>query len=114
MRKIYFIKFCVDATGGIVGRFENAAKFNEKCKLHNEKGGAQNFLFNKKCRYLYYIKKLFHNFFCTTYVCKVMTKVKVFADGQTDRQTDRRTDRQSDYYRAPHFQCGGPNNSLNQ
>ena len=46
-----------------------------------------------------------------------MTKVKVFADGQTDRQTDRqtdgqtdrRTDRQSDYYRAPHFQCGGPN-----
>ena len=43
MRKIYFIKFCVDATGGIVGRFENAAKFDEKCKLHNEKGGAQNF-----------------------------------------------------------------------
>ena len=42
MRKIYFIKFCVDATGGIVGRFD-AAKFDEKCKLHNEKGGAQIF-----------------------------------------------------------------------
>ena len=25
-----------------------------------------------------------------------MTKVKVFADGQTDRQTDRRTDRRTD------------------
>ena len=49
-----------------------------------------------------------------------MTKVKVFADGQTDRQTDRqtdgqtdrRTDRQSDYYRAPHFQCGGPKKTI--
>ena len=40
-----------------------------------------------------------------------MGTVKVFADGQTDRQTDRRTDGQGDYYRAPHFQCGGPNNS---
>ena len=30
-----------------------------------------------------------------------MATVKVFADGRTDGQ--------SDYYRAPHFQCGGPN-----
>ena len=45
-----------------------------------------------------------------------MATVKVFADGRTDRrtdrqtdgQTDRRTDGQGDYYRAPHFQCGGP------
>ena len=35
-----------------------------------------------------------------------MGTVKVFADGQTDGQ--------SDYYRAPHFQCGGPNYAPSQ
>ena len=46
-----------------------------------------------------------------------MATVKVFADGRTDGRTDRRTDGQtdgqSDYYRAPHFQCGGPKNDKN-
>ena len=56
--------------------------------------------------------KVIYNFFFVKPTCqKLWPRLKFLL---TDGRTDRRTDGQGDYYRAPHFQCGGPKNTVNQ